>query len=278
MVKQQSYREEVLGKPVEILFEVDEGKRKEFFSGTIQQMNCALQDDKKFVVTHYVVFEDGEELWFDLSEQEEMGHLKWPTTAVLASGAVKKETADIKEEVTDSPEFSQKNASVKEEELEVKTETEFDDEKCAEALKQEDDVDRDDDVYEPEEEEEDNEEDVYKLEEEDGDGDCKTEPLSGPDAEEYPVPDVMPTSISEICRYIDKYIDPGFYERQQDNRGECSSTRGKLRKFAKKEPTHLSIRHWVETKNWEPPSEEAFFALVDKVQEVCNSTRKRKRG
>jgi hypothetical protein len=64
----------------------------------------------------------------------------------------------------------------------------------------------------------------------------------------------MPRSIDGIIHFMDEQEpDQGYYERQQDNRGGCSGIRGKIRKYAKKNPSHPAVKHWIETKRWEPP-------------------------
>jgi|AntRauTorckE5430_2_1112549.scaffolds.fasta_scaffold17970_1 chitodextrinase len=73
----------------------------------------------------------------------------------------------------------------------------------------------------------------------------------------------MPASITAIVKHMDD-LEPNarYYTRQQDTRGECSKTRGKLRKFAKANPDHPAIAHWVLTKNWQPPDQVALDHLI----------------
>ena len=77
-----------------------------------------------------------------------------------------------------------------------------------------------------------------------------------------PIPADFPASIDKLCRFIDEHVQPGFFEKQQDNRKGCSGTRSKLRKFATKFPTHRGVKHWIDTKSWKAPNSEAFVALV----------------
>ena len=75
--------------------------------------------------------------------------------------------------------------------------------------------------------------------------------------------ETMPSSIGDVIRLMDT-LQPGcrYYTRQKDSRGECSGLRGKLRKYARANKDKLGVAHWVETKNWEPPSNEALSALM----------------
>mmetsp|Transcript_18284 Transcript_18284/g.39523 ORF Transcript_18284/g.39523 Transcript_18284/m.39523 type:complete len:182 (+) Transcript_18284:142-687(+) len=73
----------------------------------------------------------------------------------------------------------------------------------------------------------------------------------------------MPSSISDIIRLMDTLEpDRTYYVRQKDGRGECSKMRGKLRKYAKANEDKLGVAHWVETRNWKPPGNEALSALM----------------
>ena len=83
-----------------------------------------------------------------------------------------------------------------------------------------------------------------------------------------PIPAEFPASIDKLCRFIDEHVQPGFFEKQQDNRQGCSSTRQKLRKFANKFPTHRGVKHWIDTKSWKAPNSEAFVALVLLILEL----------
>jgi len=86
-----------------------------------------------------------------------------------------------------------------------------------------------------------------------------------------PVPDPMPESITEIIHYMDELEpDKHYYARQADSRGECSKTRKKLRNFAKNNPDHLATKHWLESKNWQPPDQEALNALIDLIKTMIN--------
>lgn len=76
-------------------------------------------------------------------------------------------------------------------------------------------------------------------------------------------PEAMPASIIAILKYMDE-LEPNarYFTRQQDTRGECSKTRGKLRKFARANPDHPAIAHWVQTKNWQPPDQVSLNHLI----------------
>jgi len=68
-------------------------------------------------------------------------------------------------------------------------------------------------------------------------------------------------------------LEPGqeYYNRQADSRGGCSGTRGKLRKFAKKNPDHPAVRHWVETNSWRSPDAATLFCLIDLIKTMIIS-------
>ena len=83
----------------------------------------------------------------------------------------------------------------------------------------------------------------------------------------------MPSSISGVIRLMD-VLHPGqnYYARQKDGRGECSKMRGKLRKYAKSNEKKLGVVHWVETKNWKPPNDEALSALMIIMRGMINKS------
>ena len=56
--------------------------------------------------------------------------------------------------------------------------------------------------------------------------------------------------------------DQKYYIHQKDGRSECSKMRGKLCKYAKVDEDKLCMAHWVETKNWKPPSDKALSASM----------------
>ena len=75
--QQNAYKEEVLGRHVVIHFFDEEDKKVKPYLGQIQQMNVTLQDDLSLKYEHYVLFDDGDKIWFDLVEEEEEDRLSW---------------------------------------------------------------------------------------------------------------------------------------------------------------------------------------------------------
>jgi len=229
------YKEEVLGQRVSILFEIDGGdaateQSSEFYSGSITKMLASFDQTRQSVsYQHLILFDDGDEHWFDLCVEEEAGRLEWPTTAVAAA-AIKKEechTAAVitKEEINTSiddevpPNPVLKKMKLEEEESPAKMESKKD-----VGSEQADDVEHD----------------------------------------FPPLPDPLPKSIDGIIRLMDELEpDQGYFDRQADNRGGCSGTRGKLRAFARKNPGHAAVEHWVETGSWQPPNETTFHVLAE---------------
>ena len=72
-----TYKEKVLGKRVEIVFEDDHG-REEFYPGTIRKLRMELEEDETLFIEHYVEFDDGDNRWFDLRIEEQQDRLRWP--------------------------------------------------------------------------------------------------------------------------------------------------------------------------------------------------------
>jgi hypothetical protein len=77
----------------------------------------------------------------------------------------------------------------------------------------------------------------------------------------------MPESITSLIHYMDK-LEPqqNYFKRQQDSRGECSKTRGKLRKFARAKPNHYAVAHWVKSKKWQPPNQETLDHMITLIK------------
>jgi hypothetical protein len=72
------YRQEVLGKRVEIEFATQD--QHEFFIGTIHKVMMTLDDnDGTIHCSHFVDFDDGDTDWIDLDDAEKAGHLRWPS-------------------------------------------------------------------------------------------------------------------------------------------------------------------------------------------------------
>ena len=75
MVNDNSGKED-LGKRVEILFA--EGKKKNFFAGTIKKVEWSLRGKKNTIVArHFVLFDDGDKKWFDFEDLKERNELRW---------------------------------------------------------------------------------------------------------------------------------------------------------------------------------------------------------
>ena len=75
MMESEVYGEEVLGKHCSIVFQV--GNDLAPFPGCIREYSAKLQKDGNCKRRHFIVFEDGDELWFDLKEAEGGGRLSW---------------------------------------------------------------------------------------------------------------------------------------------------------------------------------------------------------
>lgn len=188
-----------------------------------------VQDSKR---KYNVLFDDGEERSFDLEEQEDAGRLKW------CDERKPKRAAKIKSE---APLIQSKEAAAV---VEVKAERAL--------LKEEVKPDPD---QSHEQQGMSSASTTFHTQE----GNNYVEDLDASSIEEE-----LPTSIDAIIRYMDT-IEPGanYHRLQQDSRGGCSGTRGKLRKFARKKPEHPAVRHWIETSNWAPPNKETLNAMID---------------
>jgi hypothetical protein len=72
------YTQEVLGRHVVVEFELNEEGDKRPYLGLVKEMRACLSDDGKSVKTeHLVVFDDGDQYWFDLAEQTKLNTLTW---------------------------------------------------------------------------------------------------------------------------------------------------------------------------------------------------------
>ena len=76
---QAVYKDEVLGRYVAIQFQLEDGRIRPFV-GKIAKVQISLQDDGTREHEHYVVFDDGDELWYDLTDQESLQRLTWIAT------------------------------------------------------------------------------------------------------------------------------------------------------------------------------------------------------
>jgi len=85
---QPPYGEDVVGKRCSVMFQVDKN-RLEPYTGKITKFEATLEDEEAssaasdnnaeetIVRRHYMVFDDGDEMWFDLESEKQNGRLKW---------------------------------------------------------------------------------------------------------------------------------------------------------------------------------------------------------
>lgn len=225
-----AYKEEVLGQKLEIMFENDKHQTS-FYSGIVDTVQMKLDDRNGgsgggIQVSHFIKFDGGDERWFDLGGEEREGRLRW----------LEKKPAKVKRE-----------AGLLDEGPRVKREDGSDGELSPEIPEKKIKVESGLSVA------------VVKEEGKDPDQEVEIDTAL--------VPDQMPSSITEVIRFMDKLEpDQGHYQLQADSRGECSGTRGKLRRFARKNPDHPAIRHWVATRKWQPPDTESLFALMELIK------------
>ena len=67
-----------LGKAVWVLFKDEDDGEEEFYRGEIKQVNLKQENDRSFSIKHYIVFDDGDQIWFDdIQMMEEIGELRW---------------------------------------------------------------------------------------------------------------------------------------------------------------------------------------------------------
>jgi hypothetical protein len=204
-------------------------------------------------IRHYIKFDDGDEGWYNLQDEFKNGKLKW-TSAPASTGrsapanVQKRSYSPCVDEDDAEDDANQKLPS-------ATTTTTAD---ASKKIKTE-------------------EEGTTNIKSESNDGADENEDDEGEESEtgteinsiwpySQQIPNPLPGSIDKIIKLMDT-LEPGqdYYERQQDNRGGCSGTRGKLRKFAKKEENenHPATRHYLATNNWQPPDVETLLALFD---------------
>ena len=80
------YRQEALGKEVWIKFPVEEGDKHtyQFFKGLVTKMETYFPDHdttKPLEYQHFVYFGDSDDGYYNLTEQEESGYLRWTNPA-----------------------------------------------------------------------------------------------------------------------------------------------------------------------------------------------------
>jgi hypothetical protein len=272
--------DEVLGKRVEIEFEIDAAQSLyEFYPGTVHKVLSEFKEhiDGTYMslTKHYVLFDDGEKKWFDLAVEAAAGRMRWlciiDNKSIEGGGGgggggggtkrkraspIKTETSEkkkLKHSPADKKRAASGSASIKHEEEETDQE-----DKIQGQLKVSDSMG--DDVYFYDAISSPAEEEQQREEEEEAQEQLIIDQL-------IVELDVMPASIDEIIRYMD-HLEPGlhYFERQKDSRNACSKTRGKLRKYAHQHPDDPAVRHWVESNNWQPPDQKALNALVGLIK------------
>jgi len=90
------YGEEVLGRHCSIKFQVPNATRLKPFPGTIKKYKAELDEDGDVIRKHFVVFEDGDELWLDLEGEQKQRRLKWLNGGVASptDGGVRPQQPD----------------------------------------------------------------------------------------------------------------------------------------------------------------------------------------
>ncbi|CAB9516683.1 expressed unknown protein [Seminavis robusta] len=72
------YRDQVLGKDVAVKFRVARSAAAaKNYLGTIRRMQVHLDDDGELEILHQVIYQDGDEEWYDLAELDQSGRLAW---------------------------------------------------------------------------------------------------------------------------------------------------------------------------------------------------------
>ena len=98
-----TYKDEVLGKRVEVEFKV--GTITQFFPGTIQKLKMELEDGE-ISCHHFIAFDDGDEYWFDLEKKENAKQLRWPEKENMPQPVAKKlKTDDASSSAMEIPQF-----------------------------------------------------------------------------------------------------------------------------------------------------------------------------
>jgi len=238
------YKDEVLGSRCELAF--DAGA---FYAGTIRKVTMELNSDGTVTSKHYVVFDDGEKKWIDLSLEEADGELRWlkqasgskrsaPTTSMDSPAKRPQQLPEADpDETAPAPTPERKVAQAVREpkhatpprappKAAVAPPVAVPEPKQAAPIAEPTQAQR---VAEP------------------------TQHVTGG----------MPDSIDAIIRYMDR-IEPGksYFRRQADSRDGCSKTRKKLRAHADKHPTDPAIAFWKQSGDWKPPDQGSLDAIV----------------
>jgi hypothetical protein len=93
------YKDEVLGKRVEVEFKV--GSITQFFPGIVQKLKMELVDGE-ISCHHFIMFDDGDEYWFELEKKEKSSQLRWIDNESSMAPATKKLKGD---DATAIPQF-----------------------------------------------------------------------------------------------------------------------------------------------------------------------------
>jgi len=311
------YKEEVIGRRVEVEFHCP-NEPDQYFPGTIRKMLVEQETDGGSIsIKHFVVFDDGDEEWYDLAKDLQIGVMRWcdtTTTTVkpVEAGASslpqqqqqqegeadtpQQNDAASPEAVTISPQkktSATKNVRTaairrKQKQISAKATPKKKQSKKPTPPKREKEKEEEQEsppteskrkatppqkrnvratppkkknvrAVTQEEEEEEETPEVH------GPPPKKRKLNALPDPPDFKdlAKEEGLTSLAGIIRYMDR-LEPGqnYYKRQQDTRGGCSGTRGKLVKYAKTYPEDPAILHWVQTKKWGPPTQEALDNLI----------------
>ena len=77
----RTYGDDVLGAQVEVEFD-----GVAWHTGTINEYRASVLEGGGISREHYVVFADGDEYWYDLAADEQMGLMRWPGGAKTTTG------------------------------------------------------------------------------------------------------------------------------------------------------------------------------------------------
>jgi hypothetical protein len=81
------YKEDVMGRRCAVAFQIDRHRALQYYAGRITKYRCEMElvdtgqdedDNKRIAITceHHICFEDGDEVWVDLADQQRSGNLK----------------------------------------------------------------------------------------------------------------------------------------------------------------------------------------------------------
>ena len=90
------YTQEVLGRHVVLEFAVGRDGDTRPYLGRIREMKAVLLDNGCVETEHLVVFDDGDQVWFDLAEQDRLNSLTWINRSVLSKPPSKLVATSVK--------------------------------------------------------------------------------------------------------------------------------------------------------------------------------------